>query len=67
MNIYINGEPFQIETSNTLLTVLEQRGFALRNGVAVAVNNIVVPKPNWDNTLLNDGDKILIITATKGG
>ena len=67
MNIYINNEPFQFEVTNTLFIVLEQRGLALRTGVAVAVNNIVVPKSNWDNTLLNDGDKILIISATKGG
>ena len=67
MNIYINNEPFQFEVTSTLFTVLEQRDLALRNGVAVAVNNVVVPKPNWDNTLLNDGDKILIIAATQGG
>lgn len=37
------------------------------NGIAVALNNKVVPKDNWNSTLLNSNDTILIITATQGG
>ncbi|MBD1426918.1 sulfur carrier protein ThiS [Sphingobacterium arenae] len=36
-------------------------------GIAVAVNNQVVPKTQWASTVLQDRDSILIITATQGG
>jgi len=36
-------------------------------GIAVALNNQVIPKNSWSDQLLNDNDSILIITATQGG
>lgn len=36
-------------------------------GIAVAVNNQVVPKDQWKSTVLQNRDAILIITATQGG
>lgn len=36
-------------------------------GIAVAHNNRIVPQLFWSETLLNDKDSILIITATQGG
>lgn len=36
-------------------------------GIAVAVNNRVVPRTQWASTALRDRDNILIITATQGG
>lgn len=36
-------------------------------GIAVALNNQVVPRVQWATTPLNDRDTILIITATQGG
>jgi len=38
-----------------------------QNGIAVAVNNIVVPKLNWNQHLVQETDEILIISATQGG
>lgn len=36
-------------------------------GIAVAVNNQIVPRDRWATTTLQQKDKILIITATQGG
>lgn len=36
-------------------------------GIAVALNNQVIPQNDWDSTLLSPNDTILIITATQGG
>ncbi|MBL7706642.1 MAG: sulfur carrier protein ThiS [Taibaiella sp.] len=36
-------------------------------GIAVALNNQVVPRAQWPATPLNDRDTILIISATQGG
>lgn len=38
-----------------------------KKGIAVALNNRIVPLSAWAETLLNDQDSILIITATQGG
>ncbi|WP_449389036.1 sulfur carrier protein ThiS [Chryseobacterium lineare] len=38
-----------------------------RKGIAVALNNRIIPQSFWAETLLNDKDSILIITATQGG
>ena len=38
-----------------------------QSGIAVAVNNMVIPKVHWANHNLSSSDSILIITATQGG
>jgi len=38
-----------------------------QNGIAVAINSIVIPKSNWEQHLLSEIDDILIISATQGG
>lgn len=38
-----------------------------RKGIAVALNNRIIPQQSWAETWLNDKDSILIITATQGG
>lgn len=36
-------------------------------GIAVALNNQVIPRPQWQETQVADKAQILIITATQGG
>ncbi|HAO28941.1 MAG TPA: thiamine biosynthesis protein ThiS [Chryseobacterium indologenes] len=36
-------------------------------GIAVAVNNRIIPLSAWAETFLKDQDSVLIITATQGG
>ncbi|WP_431243987.1 sulfur carrier protein ThiS [Flavobacterium sp. P21] len=36
-------------------------------GIAVAVNNTVVPKLKWNEFFVQETDEILIISATQGG
>ncbi|MDN3690898.1 sulfur carrier protein ThiS [Chryseobacterium tructae] len=38
-----------------------------KKGIAVALNNRIIPLSVWAETPLNDQDSILIITATQGG
>ncbi|NML69577.1 sulfur carrier protein ThiS [Chryseobacterium sp. RP-3-3] len=38
-----------------------------KKGIAVAVNNRIIPLSAWTETLLKDKDSVLIITATQGG
>lgn len=36
-------------------------------GIAIAINNSVIPKSNWQIQFLNPNDEVLIIKATQGG
>jgi sulfur carrier protein len=36
-------------------------------GIALAVNNEVIPKSKWEQFSLQNGDSILAISATQGG
>lgn len=38
-----------------------------QKGLALAINNAVVPKTEWGKTHVSEQDQILIITATQGG
>lgn len=38
-----------------------------KKGIAVALNNSIVPQASWPETFLKNKDSILIITATQGG
>ncbi len=66
MKIEINGEIKEFEEGISLKKLIEQ---TVKNskGTAVAVNNSVVSKPEWETFLLKENDKVLIIKATQGG
>ena len=67
MEINVNNEKINIEENATVLQLLQQvRGEKL-NGVAVAVNNTVVPRSQWEKTQLTNNINVLIIQATQGG
>ncbi|WP_430827000.1 sulfur carrier protein ThiS [Chryseobacterium indologenes] len=38
-----------------------------KKGIAVAVNNRIIPLSAWAETFLKDQDSVLIITATQDG
>ncbi|PWN61394.1 sulfur carrier protein ThiS [Chryseobacterium oncorhynchi] len=38
-----------------------------KKGIAVALNNRIIPLSAWAETFLKDQDSVLIITATQGG
>jgi sulfur carrier protein len=37
------------------------------SGIAVALNNEVVPRSEWGSTAIADGDQLDIVTAVQGG
>lgn len=66
MKIYINRELAEVGESQTLSEILESRGIGPA-GVAVAINNRVVPRAAWLSTHLADGDTLTVIKAVCGG
>ena len=67
MTIYCNEKAFAVDNNISLLLFLQQNKFTSQKGIAVAVNNRIAPQTSWENHILKEGDKVLIIQATKGG
>ncbi|OJJ20546.1 thiamine biosynthesis protein ThiS [marine bacterium AO1-C] len=67
MEIQINQNTYSLEASKTIHEVLEQLDLPRHKGVAIAVNNAVVPQTEWDKYALQDADKVLLIKASAGG
>lgn len=66
MTIYFNNEA--TTTSSTWLhDFIHEVGLSTKNGIAVALNQNVIPKIYWNETRIEENDNILIITATQGG
>lgn len=67
MEILINNEkkvvPDGITVSEIVFTILQLSP----TGMAIAINDTIVPKQLWDSTQLQSNDKMLVIKASKGG
>lgn len=66
VEVKVNGEEQTLEQAYTLDSLLEKMD-QNKDGVAVAINDEVVPKSEWPNTQINQGDKIEILGAVQGG
>ena len=66
MKLIVNGEP-QEAADGATLDALVRAVTAAVSGVAVAVNDEVVRRGSWASTLLNDGDRVEVLTAVQGG
>ncbi|MCT2593359.1 sulfur carrier protein ThiS [Streptomyces sp. N2-109] len=64
--VAVNGETRGIPAGLTLDRLVGEFT-AAPAGVAAAVNETVVPRGQWPETVLNDGDRIEILTAVQGG
>ncbi len=65
MRIYLNGTSKEYKAS--LKLALQEEGLLEKRGIAVAVNNQVIPKAVWESYKLSENDKILVIRASQGG
>ncbi|MDH3215687.1 MAG: sulfur carrier protein ThiS [Candidatus Krumholzibacteria bacterium] len=68
MELLINGEKRRLTDIRTLGQALAQLNLAAdAGGIAVALNDEVVPKTLWNRTSLKSGDRIEVIHAVQGG
>ena len=67
MLVTINRQSITIRPEQTLQEVLLANDYKQFQGIAVAINDVVIPKSTWNDILLNESDQILVITATAGG
>ncbi|MDX6759949.1 sulfur carrier protein ThiS [Streptomyces sp. F8] len=66
MTISVNGEPREVAAGTTLDAVVATLT-AAPSGVAAALNETVVPRRQWPDTRVGDGDRVEILTAVQGG
>lgn len=67
MNITFNQSPLCVEESITIKDLLRQKNIDKQTGIAIALNNSVVPKEKWEHTILQENDMLLLIGASYGG
>ena len=67
MIIFINDEPTEFEQSPTILEILTHHQVVELQGIAVAINDEVIPKTDWEKTVLLKNDRLMLIRATQGG
>ena len=65
MKLKVNDK--EVETGATYLSQFSQEQNLPTTGIAIAVNQRMVPRTEWDSYVLNEGDNILIIKAVCGG
>lgn len=66
MQIFINDIPAECPDRSKLSEILLRQGIQPTN-IAVAVNDIVIPKAQWDTTVVTDNSNLIIIKAVQGG
>ena len=66
MKISVNNKETEIANGGTLTDLAAQLELPAQ-GVAIAVNNKMVPRTQWNDTILNENDSLVIIKAACGG
>ncbi|MBB6172523.1 sulfur carrier protein [Nocardiopsis mwathae] len=66
MKVIINGEPRDLAPRSTVADAVRTLTEA-REGIAVAVNDEVVPKATWATTVVSENDRVDVLTAVQGG
>ena len=67
MKLFVNQKEFLTDSDRLTVEELLNEIQSHKPGVAVAVNDKVVRKANWNSTFLAEGDQITVITAVCGG
>ena len=67
MEITINKQQHQFDENCTVAQMLAIILSGQAKGIAVAINQTIITKSNWQAHLLKDGDQVMLIKATQGG
>ena len=67
MEISINQQPTEIPEKFSVEQLLFSLFADSKKGIAIAVNQAIVPKTEWPIRILLPEDKITLIKATQGG
>ncbi|HEY8917291.1 sulfur carrier protein ThiS [Chitinophaga rupis] len=67
MEVLVNNKLYAVQPETTVAALLQFIQLPSAKGIAIAINNQVIPKIHWEQQLLQSQDKVMIIRATQGG
>jgi thiamine biosynthesis protein ThiS len=66
VDIVVNGEPLQTQTGVTIEDWLKEKGL-LGKHIVVELNERIVKREEWAGVVLQQGDRMEIVTFVGGG
>ena len=67
MIVTVNGEPHELDAGASVARAVELTGSLATSGIAVAVDGEVVPRTQWEQTRLSEGQAVEVVAAVQGG
>ena len=64
--ITVNGKQIQLTAEMSVADYLEQNNYQI-NRIAVEMNEEILPKYSYSDTMLKDGDRLEVVTFVGGG
>lgn len=66
MKVQVNNKEVELISASTISELTQQLELPAQ-GVAIAVNNQLIPRTQWDEHTLHENDHLVIIKAACGG
>ena len=67
LQVSLNGDAVTLSNEQLTEALCEIGYDPEQQGIAVAINMSVVPRSEWAQTILSDGDRVDIVGAKQGG
>jgi sulfur carrier protein len=67
IEVSINQKQYSFPELGTLADVLPMLEIRQADGIAIALNEVVIPRPEWAKHVLRARDRVFVIRATQGG
>ena len=64
--ITVNGKQIQLTSEMSVADYLEQNNYQI-NRIAVEMNEEILPKYSYSETMLKEGDRLEVVTFVGGG
>ena len=64
--ITVNGKQIQLTSEMSVADYLEQNNYQI-NRIAVEMNEEILPKYSYSETMLKDGDRLEVVPCVGGG
>lgn len=66
MKVLVNNKEVELNPDSTLVQLTAQLELTV-SGIAIAVNNRMIPRTEWEGFSLHENDSVVIIKAACGG